>query len=239
MAAGVAHEIRNPLNGIGGFASLLVRDLAGSDDDSRRRRRWAEAVATGVEALNRTVGDLLAFTRPRTPARRATAPGDLAASVLDLVRLPPEAGGSGPAIAIDDRWAGGDIACDPGQIRQVLLNLVQNALHAVEEQEPARNLPGPAVRLGLDQVLDGDGRLSLRFTVDDAGPGIDPAIRPHLFTPFHTTRSQGTGLGLAIAHTLVSLHGGSLTAEDSPLGGARFVLVLPVDPPPVSAAVGR
>ncbi len=232
MAAGVAHEIRNPLNGIEGFASLLVRDLAGDDEQTARRKRWAEAIGTGVRDLNRTVTDLLAFTRPREPERRATAPGQLAAAVVDLVRAEggddSENDAESPDVVLVDGWQGGDVQIDPAQIRQILLNLVQNAVHAVVESDRSGKPTKGRVVVTTDQCLDQDGRLHLRISVDDDGPGIDPGIRPHLFTPFSSTRSQGTGLGLALAHTMASLHGGSLTADDSPMGGARFMLVLPI-----------
>jgi signal transduction histidine kinase len=224
MAAGVAHEVRNPLNGIQGFASLLARDLTGDDPDTSRRRRWAEAIGTGVRDLDRTVTDLLAFTRSRAPERRAVDPAALVGEVIALVQA--EVGDGGPAITLATAWAGGDIAADPAQLRQVLLNLVQNAMHAVVEHD-GRSGRG-TVRVGIDQTIDSDHRLVLRLQVDDDGPGVPLDLRPHLFTPFHTTRSQGTGLGLAIAHTLISLHGGSLTVDSSDLGGARFVILLPV-----------
>lgn len=226
MAAGVAHEVRNPLNGIQGFASLLLHDLAGNDADSLRRRRWAEAIGAGVRDLDRTVGDLLTFTRARAPDRRPTDPGDLARAVCDLVRAeaPPQV-----ALTLADRWQGGEVALDPGQIRQVLLNLVQNAVHAVgESRNDLGGESGPGrVVVTADQALADDGGLRLRLTVDDDGPGIAPELRQHLFTPFHSTRSQGTGLGLAIAHTLVAGHGGAISVEDGPLGGARFTVTVP------------
>ncbi len=211
MAAGVAHEIRNPLNGIEGFASLLARDLPPED----KRHRYATLVIDGVRDLNRTVSGLLEFTKPRRLERQPTNPCTLAAAIIELVA--PEAGDV--VLTLEDRWQSGEILIDPGQIRQVLLNLVQNALHAVTEHTPRQ---GGRIRVTL--AREGE---ALALLVDDDGPGVAPAERQRIFTPFHTTRENGTGLGLAVAHTIVGLHGGSLAVEDSDLGGARFRLVLP------------
>ncbi len=217
MAAGVAHEIRNPLNGIEGFASLLARDLAGSAAEAdQRRRRWAEAVITGVRELNRTVSGLLEFTRPRRIERRSADPVQLAQAVVDLVQAGNE--NAEVVVRLVDGWqARGPISVDGAQIKQVLLNLVQNAVHACSEHAGRGTV-------SLSVEPEEPGRLA--YTIDDDGPGIPAEQRPHLFTPFHTTRDQGTGLGLAIAQTIVQLHGGAITVGESPVGGARFRVVL-------------
>jgi signal transduction histidine kinase len=218
MAAGVAHEIRNPLNGIGGFASLLARDLPADDP----RQRFVQAIAGGVADLNRTVSGLLEFTRDRRIARRDTAPGALAAEVVALLRGELDARGADAApVALDfvDGWRGGSIPLDAPQMRQVLLNLAQNAVHAVTEDRPQ----GGRVRLGLSAGEAG----ALVLDVDDDGPGVPEAERATIFTPFYTTRPHGTGLGLAISATIVQLHGGTITVETAPLGGARFRVTVP------------
>jgi signal transduction histidine kinase len=212
MAAGVAHEIRNPLNGIEGFASLLARDLPAES----KQARYAQAVVDGVRDLNRTVSGLLEFTRTRRIQRRNIDPAGLAKSCLALVAAEevPDI-----ALAVEDRWPGGTAQIDGPQIKQVLLNLLQNAVHALSEREPA----GGRIILGIAR-LDG----LLEFTVDDDGPGVPPAERARIFTPFHTTREQGTGLGLALSLTIAQLHEGTIAVETSTLGGARFRLMLPV-----------
>ncbi len=215
MAAGVAHEIRNPLNGIEGFASLLARDLATALPGDDRLGRYARAIVDGVRNLNRTVTDLLEYTKPRRIERRELDPAALAREVVDLVR----AEGLTVDVAVDNRWRDGRVKVDGISLKQVLLNLVQNAVHAVIEAGVA------APRTVLTVLSDGDGALVYR--IDDNGPGVPDSERQRIFTPFFTTRDQGTGLGLAIAHTVVALHGGSIVVEDSPLGGARFTVVLP------------
>ncbi len=215
MAAGVAHEIRNPLNGIEGFASLLQRDLPADD----KRHRFAAAIVEGVRTLNRTVSSLLEFTNPRRIERRPVPPGELARACIELV-LAEQAvlrDLSPVTLELDDHVGDTPLALDGIQLKQVLLNLVQNGVQAVQNAErPGR------VRISVARNDSG-----VEFLVDDNGPGVPASERQRIFTPFYTTKDHGTGLGLAIAHTVVSLHGGTLTIEDSPLGGARFRITVP------------
>ncbi len=212
MAAGVAHEIRNPLNGIEGFASLLVRDLPEGD----KRRRFAQLIVEGVRDLNRTVTGLLEFTRPRRLERRLHDPVDLARAVVEVAGA--DASAAGVAITLDDRWTPrGALLCDGAQLKQVLLNLLRNAGEAAAEAHPGAG----RVVLALESAPEG-----LAITVDDDGAGVPLESRQLIFTPFHTTKEHGTGLGLAVSFAIVQLHGGSLTVEDGPLGGARFRVLL-------------
>jgi len=222
MAAGVAHEIRNPLNGIEGFASLLMRDLPadGPSPEDRKRHRYAAHIVDGVRTLNRTVSALLEFTSPRSIERRATHPGELANACLELVRAGQHVS-DGTPVQLDLVDHGGDtvVEIDGVQIKQVLLNLVQNAVQAVQGAERTDGRVLVTVTRGSGQVV---------FTVDDNGPGVPRDEHQRIFTPFFTTKDHGTGLGLAIAHTVVSLHGGTLTVDDAPGGGARFRVALPL-----------
>ena len=221
MAAGVAHEIRNPLNGIEGFASLLMRDLPadGASPEDAKRHRFAAHIVEGVRTLNRTVSALLAFTNPRRIERRLVVPGSLAADCLELVRAGQDVADATPVrLDLVDHGGAGQVEIDGMQIKQVLLNLVQNAMQAVQGSERADGRVAVTVTRDAAQVV---------FTVDDNGPGVPRDERQRIFTPFYTTKDHGTGLGLAIAHTVVSLHGGSLTVDDAPLGGARFRVALP------------
>jgi signal transduction histidine kinase len=207
MAAGVAHEIRNPLNGIEGFASLLVRDLPEGD----KRRRYAELIVAGVRDLNATVTGLLEFTRPRRIERRQHDPAELALAVVELIRADAT---TGVSIRVVDLWrGGGTVAVDGAQLKQVLINLVRNAVQAARSVVEVRIEPG----------AEGG---AVVFTVDDDGPGVPPEDRQRIFTPFFTTKDHGTGLGLALAHTIVSLHGGTMEVGDAAMGGARFRVVV-------------
>lgn len=227
MAAGVAHEIRNPLHGIEGYASMLLRDLP----PEKSAHRYASSIVQGVRHLNSVVAGLLAFTRPQKPTLRPMDPIALAQAVVDLASAAMEAAPSrqhqdgGPDVArlvpvsLINHWTGPAVELDPQQIHQVLLNLVKNAQEAIASTEKTG-----VVQLSVESLEE-----SLAFIVDDNGPGVPESERRKIFLPFHTTRPEGTGLGLAIASTLVSLHGGSLDVSDSPLGGARFTVRLPID----------
>jgi signal transduction histidine kinase len=220
MAAGVAHEIRNPLNGIEGFASLLTRDLP--EDD--RRHRYASAIVEGVRTLNQTVTSLLAFTSPKEPQRRPSDPASLAQSCIDLVKaeltLRHDQELPDVALTLVNRWGDAAIALDATQVRQALLNLVQNAVQAVQQAGPAH----PQVRVTLSSHSEIQ---ALDIAVEDNGPGIPIGERQRIFTPFYTTKDHGTGLGLAIVHSIVSLHGGTLAVDDSALGGACVRMIIP------------
>lgn len=217
MAAGVAHEIRNPLNGIEGFASLLVRDLPEGD----KRRRFAQLIVGGVRDLNRTVTGLLEFTRQRRLERRAHDPVDLVRSVVEIASA--DAATAAISIVVADDWGGrGAVQVDGAQLKQVLLNLLRNAVEAAAEAHPGSG----RVAVTIEAVPEG-----LAIVVDDDGPGVPVESRQLIFTPFHTTKEHGTGLGLAVSFAIVQLHGGSLAVEDGPLGGARFRVLLPVNCP--------
>lgn len=219
MAAGVAHEIRNPLNGIGGFASLLSRDLPPSDP----RHKYAQAVVEGVRTLNRTVTGLLEFTKPRRLAYQDVDPVALVEDCLELMRselsVADAKHAKAPSLAVVNRWPAGSIRADGHQLRQVLLNLVQNAVHAVADRDGRIEVTIAA--------QDSSGLDGIAITVDDNGAGVAKDARQRIFTPFYTTKDHGTGLGLAVSFTTVSLHGGTLTVDDSPLGGARFRVWIP------------
>ncbi len=211
MAAGVAHEIRNPLNGIEGFASLLARDLAADDP----KARYARLIIEGVRHLNRTVTGLLEYAKPRRLERAAHDPVALASSVVELTRADDALGAI--ALSVVATEALEPLLCDGHQVRQVLLNLVRNAVQAARSQ----------VTLSVESTGDADDP-AIAFVVDDDGPGIPADDHQRIFTPFFTTKDEGTGLGLAVSHAIVEQHGGQLLLDDSPLGGARFRVVLPL-----------
>jgi signal transduction histidine kinase len=220
MAAGVAHEIRNPLNGIEGFASLLVRDLGAES----RSARHAQAIVTGVRDLNRTVSGLLQFTQQREPQLRQVPLAEIVNDVYELVQAElanqdeTDSGTCELRCVISDDWQKQRLAVDPSQIRHILLNLLQNAVQACEGQDAAQ------ARIELNSDESGHARIA----ITDSGPGVPEHLRQDIFTPFFTTKDHGTGLGLAIVHSMVLAHQGQLRVEQaSDLGGACFLLTLP------------
>ena len=225
MAAGVAHEIRNPLNGIEGFASLLGRDL---DADSKGAR-YANAIVDGVRHLNATVSGLLEFTSPKPPDKRPVPIVELCRSCIELVdsEVAHSRRGEEPVeqrdvpITLIDNYGDARVPCDGNHIRQVLLNILQNACQILRQHD----CETPQVIVEISAIDNGQ---ACQVTIDDNGPGVPTAERQRIFTPFHSKREQGTGLGLAVAHTLIGLHGGTLQVAESPLAGARFLITLPL-----------
>jgi signal transduction histidine kinase len=209
LSAGVAHEIRNPLNAVSGFASLLVADLP----EGSRARRWAECIAEGARRTDEVVTSLVSFARP----------GDLHLETVQLLALIADARDQelqtrpeaerwqvsidGPAIVL---------CVDRIKLRQAVRNLLANAMDCQPE--------GGAVRIHLRAEAQ-----AWCVDVEDGGPGLPEHGADRLLEPFFTTRAAGTGLGLALADTIARLHGGSLhlDSDRSELGGARLILRLP------------
>jgi two-component system sensor histidine kinase PilS (NtrC family) len=212
LAAGLAHELRNPLASMLGSVELL-RSAAASEED----RRLLDIVQREGGRLAQLVTEFLAFARPAPPRREATDLAVLAAETLAAFAHDPVAAGVALVPALGPATA----RADPGQIRQVLWNLLVNAAQAFP--------PGAArgtVRVSCRTAEDGAAELE----VADDGPGIDQADRERIFTPFFTTKPEGTGLGLATIHRIVDAHGGAVVVDSAPGQGARFTVRLP--PPP-------
>jgi len=211
MAATVAHEIRNPLGGIGGFARLLERDLPAGDS----RRALAERIIEGVGSLNKIVTNLLAYTKPMETQLRDIELTPWLEEQVEWARA--EAEGSGMAgldfrLDIEPRIR--TARFDPEKLRQVLLNLTLNSMQAI-------SCPGQIVI----SARKAPGLLILG--VEDSGEGIPNEAINEIFNPFFTTKENGTGLGLAIVRKIVELHGGNLFVESTPGSGSRFDIHLP------------
>ncbi|MFH1419593.1 MAG: ATP-binding protein [Planctomycetota bacterium] len=213
MAAGLAHEIRNPLGGIALYASMLEGQLA----EHPVSRKAAASISKGVRSLDRLVCEILDFAQERRLECQKCTLGDILSALEESVRPWCDEYSAEAVLAPDARNLG--IWCDPPRLRQVLLNLVLNGLQAAGE--------GGRVRLSATK-RPGDGGIEIE--VCDNGPGIPPDSMDRIFNPFFTTRNTGTGLGLAIAHRIIEAHEGTIHAMNREEGGARFVVQLP--PPP-------
>jgi len=211
MAAGVAHEIRNPLGGIGLFASLLERDLADRPEQLEISRKIGE----GVHNLEAIVGDILAFAGGAEPSMQKARLADILDSALTQSAHQAEA--LNAEIDVDLRLTQVELRCDSGQIERALLNLVRNALDAVGKNG--------RVWIRSGESRSGDGRVAI--VIEDNGPGIPQDQLHKVFNPFFTTKDNGTGLGLAIVHRIAEAHDGAVLAGHCKGGGAAFVMFLP------------
>ena len=217
LAAGVAHEIRNPLSSIKGFARFLAHSLS----DRTREKEYAEIMVKEVDRINSVVNDLLTFARPLEPELAST---DLFKLIEHTVRLlETDARSRNIKIRSKINPDFNSLLLDANQITQALLNLMLNALQEVDD--------GGTVAVGANINESGT---RLHIWVEDDGPGIPNDKKKKIFDPFFTTRKKGTGLGLAIVNKIVENHSGELQVE-SPLpgktGGSRFIITLPVASP--------
>jgi PAS domain S-box-containing protein len=219
LAAGLAHEIKNPLTAIMTFSRHIARRF----NDERFRQRFQSVVPRELERINAIVDGLLRLARP---ARLVLAPvhvPPLLEQALDLFAPQIEARG----IRVRREWTVGipPVPGDAEQLYQALLNLVANAIDAMEEGGTL------TVSLGwppLEAASGGSARDRLVVEIADTGSGIKPEETPNVFNPFFTTKSGGTGLGLAIAHKIIEDHAGSVTFRSVPGQGTVFTVALPL-----------
>lgn len=210
LAAGVAHEVRNPLSSIKGFATYLHGKYGDEED-----KEVADIVIREVDRLNRVVGQLLELSRPAELKKERKEVGAVILHSLKVIE--GQAKEKGIAVQVDLPPGVPAVMMDPDGIEQVLLNLYLNALEAM----------GPGGVLSVSLRKDSDGRI--RVEVSDTGPGIGRDEISRIFDPYFTTKSSGTGLGLAIVHKVVEAHGGELQVESAPGKGTAVSILLPVD----------
>jgi two-component system NtrC family sensor kinase len=217
LAAGLAHEIRNPLAGIAGVLDIVSRDLPA---DSVARDVIQDAKQEAVQ-INRILTDLLDTARPKPPQLRVT---DLAGTAEHAVLFArQQAVTKRISIELEVREALPPVEHDPNQINQVLLNLLLNAVQSMDKPGTIR------VTLGRDE----DEAI---LSVSDEGKGISPENLSHIFRPFFTTKGHGTGLGLSLARRMVESHGGSITVSSEVGSGTLFAVRLPIARPLVRAS---
>ena len=222
MAAGIAHEIRNPLGAMALNVGILKEDVDGNDD----ARVLCDKVSRSIRTLDGIVGDVLSFARDTKVAVRPCLAEDLVNQALAANSPFFE----GDAVAVDVAVDSEMLAMvDPGPVIQALTNVVRNACEALVSEKVAQ----PRIRLVVDRAMlrtsAESGRMEhLRFIIEDNGLGIPEELRERIFNPFFTTRETGTGLGLAIVHRIVDAHAGTLSIEDA-RPGARIILSFPAE----------
>jgi len=231
MAAGLAHEIRNPLAAIQGAIQLLLPPGAarapgapGSKDGSDGPSEFLGIIADEVKRLNGVVTQFLDYSRPVRPS---LAPGDVNEILRKTLTLLQADLPGNVKIVLDLADGLPRVSCDPEQLRQVFLNLAINAFQVMPkggELRIATRLAGDEIALWRDTPRRSD-LVEVRFR--DTGPGVPEEARDHIFVPFYTTKEKGTGLGLAICQRIVKTHGGNIVVHSSPGEGAEFVIALP------------
>ena len=208
LATGLAHEIRNPLAGIAGVMEIVGRDLP----ESSPAREVLSEVQQEILQIKRILSDLLETARPKPPDFR---PADLNNTAEHAVLLARQQALSRPIdIKLSKAYELPPVEHDAGQIRQVLLNLLLNAIQAIDDAGNVR------VRLGSQ-----DGFATL--AISDTGCGIPPEHLANIFRPFFTTKKRGTGLGLSLVSRIVEAHGGRVEVASTPGQGSQFVVWLP------------
>lgn len=213
LAAGIAHELRNPLSAVKGFATLL----SSTDSLDERARRWASLIEQGAEQVDAIIEGMLSFGSPERLRLEAIEADTLVWDAVGMA-FPHDLDRSRWTVIVETRAP--RFLGDRLKLRHALRNLVANAIDAQEHGGTIK------VELFLSEK-------EIIARVSDAGSGIPPAIRHRICDPFFTTRSAGTGLGLALVSTVAKLHGGGVdaSAEPSVLGGAELVLRIPFSAP--------
>lgn len=207
LAAGLAHEIRNPLGSIRGTAEIVGDPTT----PERQRLEFSSILVQEVERLNQVVGNFLKFARPAPIGKKSYGLNRLLEELVEFTAAECQR----HQVAVELTPADlPQIAIDPDQLKQVFLNLILNAVQAM----PA----GGTLRIRSELR---EGSLVAEFS--DSGPGIPPEILPKIFNPFFTTRQTGNGLGLSISQRIVQAHGGQIDVECSE-GGTTFRVLLPV-----------
>lgn len=210
LAAGIAHEIRNPLSSIKGFATYFKERYRDNPDD----QNTAGIMIQEVDRLNRVIGQLLEFARPMTVERRPYPIQQIIQHGLKMIER--EAGEKGISIRTDLDPDIREVSVDPDRINQVLLNLFLNAMEAMEG--------GGTLSVSLFRDAEGQG---VKIAVSDTGRGIGREELNHVFDPYFTTKQSGTGLGLAIVHRIIESHRGEARVESEPGKGTTVILFLP------------
>jgi two-component system, NtrC family, sensor histidine kinase HydH len=212
LAAGVAHEIRNPLSSIRGFAQYFVKRFSGQSEEEG----YASVMVKEVDRLNRVITELLDFAGPKEPHRELQSLEAIVEHTLKL--LAPDLAAHG--VKVERGYDAGikPVSVDRDRISQVFLNIILNAIESMDQ--------GGKMRIMLN------GRSSppaVEISIADTGAGIPPADLEKVFEPFFSTKRKGTGLGLAIVHQIVESHGGTIRAESVAGKGTTFRIYLPED----------
>lgn len=209
LSAGIAHEFKNALATISGYAQMIP------DSSPKESADYAQKIVEQTRNITHMVAEFLKYARPLDiPEERVELEEVVNRAVEEVAQTTPQ-------VAIECKGSFGEVAGDEGLLRQALLNLARNAAEACAEAEG-----GGRVTL-RGEVVEGEETGWQRVIVTDNGPGIAAAAMPKLFRPFFTTKNNGTGLGLAVVQKIIVQHGGHVEVRNCTKGGAEFIVTLP------------
>jgi len=206
VAAGIAHEFRNPMGVIAGYAKLLLKGM----EDADARKEIVQAILNEIEGMDRVMEELLKFSKSEPIGSMEI---DLVSFITDIVK---SMGQTASQIKVSP-CGPVSISGDKTLLRQALKNLLQNAVHA-----------GDKIRIDIEKT-DLSGRKGVSIAVKDNGKGIPETDFNKIFMPFYTTKSSGTGIGLALVQKIALAHGGSVSVNSKEGKGSTFRLVLPIE----------
>jgi two-component system sensor histidine kinase HydH len=209
MATGIAHEIRNPLSTLRGFAQLFKNKF----EENETEQEYATLMIDEIDRLNRTISELLQFARPREPEIQDFPLGPLLNKAAQL--LEDDFRGQGINLNLTLPTNGITMSADPDLVLQVIINLLKNSIEASDK--------GDSISLSTE-IVD----KSLIINIEDTGKGMNAEQKTKMFDPFYTTRKTGTGLGLAIVHQIMSQHQARTEVASEPDQGTRISLSFPV-----------
>ena len=210
LSAGIAHEFKNALATISGYAQMIP------DSSPKESADYAKKIVEQTRNITHMVAEFLKYARPlEIPEERVDLEEVVNRAVAEVVQAIPQ-------VTIECKGSFGDVAGDEGLLRQALLNLARNAAEACAEAEG-----GGRVSL-RGEAVEGEETGWQRVFITDNGPGIEPGAMQKLFRPFFTTKSNGTGLGLAVVQKIIVQHGGQVEVRNCPKGGAEFIVTLPM-----------
>jgi PAS domain S-box-containing protein len=218
IAAGVAHEIRNPLSGINIYLNTL-KTLLDESGETEMKKKIVDQIGSASRKIESIIKRVIDFSRPSEPKFVLT---DINKPIEEAIEL-SSATMRKRGVKIEKSLAEGLPHChlDPTLIEEVVLNLINNATEAMKNNEGDKLI---AFATNVE-----DKHISVR--ISDSGPGIPPELRTKVMEPFYTTKKSGTGIGLSLCHRIVTDHGGSLVVEESKWAGAEFVIRLPIERP--------
>ena len=216
LSAGLAHEFKNALATISGYAQMIRMETKDGE-----LGEYSQKILDQTRALTHVVTEFLKFARPLDLSYEPVTLGPVIGRVLAEVG---EASASDAALSAEGEF--GEVPGDEPLIRQALLNLVRNAAEAAASAslDPSAGAPRVVVHGAIEHNGNQAGQ---RISISDNGPGISQEDLPKIFVPFYTTKTNGTGLGLAVVQKIIVQHGGTIEARNRPEGGAEFILWLP------------